>query len=105
MKYVIVECGGKQYRAAEGSLVSVDRLPGNVGDPVTLDQVLLVADDDKFLVGTPLVKGAVIKAKIVEHYKGKKILVFHYKSRENIRKRSGHRQQYTRLQVESIQVE
>jgi large subunit ribosomal protein L21 len=105
MKYVVVESGGKQYNAVEGGLISVDRLQQEVGDLITLDQVLLVVDEENVMVGTPVVKGASVKVKVVEHYKGRKILVFHYKSRENYRKKSGHRQQYTRLQVESILVE
>lgn len=105
MKYVIIESGGKQFTAVEGGVISVDLLPQEVGDVITLDQVLLVVDEDKVLVGTPVVKGAVVKAKVLEHYKGRKILIFHYKSRENYRKKAGHRQQYTRLQVESISVE
>ncbi len=105
MKYVIVESGGKQYKAAEGSMISVDLLPTEAGDEITLDQVLLVSDADNVTVGTPVVKGAVVKATVMEHYKGRKILVFHYKSRENYRKKSGHRQQYTRLRVDSIVME
>ena len=102
MKYAIVESGGKQYRAVEGQHVDVDRLPLEVGAKVSLDQVLLLADGDKVSIGTPLVDGASVKATVAEQFKGRKILVFKYRSGTNYRKRRGHRQQYTRLMIEKI---
>lgn len=105
MKYAIVESGGKQYRAVEGSTIEVDRLPREVGEEVILDSVLLVADDGKFKVGTPNVKGAKVNATVAGHVKGPKLVVFRYRPKKRIRVKTGHRQQYTRLKIESIHVE
>ncbi len=105
MKFVIVEQGGKQYRAAEGETIRVDRLPNEVGENVTMEDVLLAVDDENVTVGTPIIKGAKVQAKVVEHFKGRKILVFKYRPRQRYRVKSGHRQQYTRLLVESIEME
>ena len=104
MQYAIVESGGKQYKAVPGGMIDVDRLHAEEGKSITLKNVLLVADDDQYLVGTPMVKGASVKAKVVEHFKGRKVLVFKYKPRENYRRKRGHRQHYTRLQIEKITV-
>jgi large subunit ribosomal protein L21 len=105
MKYAIVESGGKQYRAVEGSVIEVDRLQGEVGEQVTLDTVLLVSEDENVLVGTPKVKGAIVKTTVAGHVKGPKLVVFHYRPKKRIRVKSGHRQQYTRLKIETITVE
>ncbi|NLN69232.1 MAG: 50S ribosomal protein L21 [Chloroflexi bacterium] len=105
MKFVIVEQGGKQFRAVEGKTIEVDRLPSEVGETVVLDEVLLSVNDDKVTIGTPLIKGAKVKTKVLDHFKGRKILVFKYRPSQRYRVRSGHRQQYTRLLVESIEME
>ncbi|MDY6846384.1 MAG: 50S ribosomal protein L21 [Chloroflexota bacterium] len=105
MKFVIVEQGGKQYRAAEGDTIEVDRLPNEVGEALTLEDVLLSVDDNDVVIGTPVIEGAKIQAKVLEHFKGRKILVFKYKPRQRYRVKSGHRQQYTRLLIESIEME
>ena len=105
MKFVIVEQGGKQYRAAEGETIDVDRLPNEVGEAITLEDVLLSVDDDKVTVGTPLVKGAKVQAKVLNHFKGRKILVFKYRPKQRYRVKNGHRQQYTKLLIESIGLE
>lgn len=102
MKYVIIESGGKQYKAVEGSTVVVDRLPMEVGEQVEIEQVLLLVDGEKVNVGTPNVKGAKVQARVVAQEKGPKIVVFKYKPKKRIRVKTGHRQQYTRLQFESI---
>jgi large subunit ribosomal protein L21 len=105
MKFVIVEQGGKQYRASEGDTIEVDRLPNEVGDAVTLESVLLSVDKKKVKIGTPVIKGASVKAKVLDHFKGRKILVLKYRPRQRYRVKSGHRQQYTRLLIESIELE
>lgn len=105
MKFVIVEQGGKQYRAAEGKTIEVDRLPNEVGETIALKEVLLSVDDDKVVVGTPLIEGAKIQAKVLDHFKGRKILVLKYRPKKRYRVKSGHRQQYTRLLIESIEME
>jgi len=105
MQFVIVEQGGKQYRASEGDTIEVDRLPNEVGEAVTLEKVLLSVDKKDVKIGTPSIKGAKVQAKVLEHFKGRKILVFKYRPRQRYRVKSGHRQQYTRLLIESIELE
>ncbi|MFW5714327.1 MAG: 50S ribosomal protein L21 [Brevefilum sp.] len=105
MKFVIVEQGGKQYRAAEGETIEVDRLPNEVGETLSLEDVLLSVDGEDVMIGTPLIEGAKIQAKVVNHFKGRKILVFKYRPKQRYRVKSGHRQQYTRLLIESIEME
>ncbi|PKN81719.1 MAG: 50S ribosomal protein L21 [Chloroflexi bacterium HGW-Chloroflexi-8] len=105
MKYVIVESGGKQYKAAEGATIEVDLLPIEVGEQVVLESVLLVVDDNGVKVGTPEVSGVKLKATVVSHIKGPKVIVFKYRPKKKIRVKNGHRQQYTKLLVNSIVVE
>ncbi len=106
MKYAIVESGGKQYRVVEGATVDVDLMLGTeIGTEVILDKVLLVTEDDKVTVGTPTIKGAKIITKAVDHVKGPKLTIFKYQPKKRIRVKTGHRQYYTRLKIESIKVE
>lgn len=105
MKYAIVESGGKQYKAVEGSTIEVDLLTAEAGQQVKLDSVLLLVDGEQVAVGTPRVSGAVVDTTVVGHVKGPKIVVFHYSPKKRIRKKQGHRAQYTRLLVKSIETE
>ena len=105
MKYAIIEAGVKQYRAEEGRLVTVDLLPAEIGEKIVLDKVVLLVDGDSVTVGTPYIEGASVNTTVDDQIKGKKILVFKYKSRINYRKKTGHRQKYTRLLVDSIVME
>lgn len=105
MKYAIVESGGKQYKAVEGSIIEVDLLPLDAGDAVTLDSVLLTVEDGKVSVGTPTVKGVCVKTTVVGHEKGPKVVIFKYRPKKHFRVKTGHRQQYTHLKVESIEME
>lgn len=102
MKYAIVQSGGKQYRAVEGATLEVDRLSIEPTSEYHFDEILLVSDDDKVQVGAPSLSGAKVKAVVVEHIRGPKIRVFHYKSKMRYRKTQGHRQEYTRVRVEKI---
>ncbi len=102
MKYAIVESGGKQYKAVEGSTIEVDRLALEVGSKVDLNEVLLISDDENITVGTPLVDGAKVTATVVSEVKGPKVIVFKYKSRQRYRVKTGHRQKYTRLMIDEI---
>jgi large subunit ribosomal protein L21 len=102
MKYAIVESGGKQYKAVEGGLIDVDRLSDEAGASLDLDQVLLVVNGEDVSVGQPTVKGASVKAKVVEHFRGPKVIVFKYSPKKRIRVKNGHRQSYTRLKIEKI---
>jgi large subunit ribosomal protein L21 len=104
MNYAIIEAGGKQYVAREGETIDVDRLPQAEGDSVQWKDVLLLVQDSKVTVGTPTIKGASVKGKVVSQFKAPKILVFKYKTRERYRRRFGHRQWYTKVQIDKISV-
>jgi len=105
MKYAIVESGGKQYKAVEGATIDVDLLDAEVGQAVKIDDVLLVVEDEKIQVGTPTVKGASVTTSVVDHIKGPKLDTFKYSPKKRIRVKTGHRQRYTRLKIETIEVE
>lgn len=101
--YAIVEISGKQYKVQEGDIVFVDRLENlEEGSKVTFDKVLLVSDDKKVTVGQDTVKGAKVEASVVGHGKSKKIVVFKFKAKKNYRRTQGHRQPYTKVQIEKI---
>jgi large subunit ribosomal protein L21 len=102
MRYAIVESGGKQYKAVEGQVIEVDRLPDGEGAEISLERVLLLADGDDRQVGTPMLGGVEIKVTVVSHFSGPKVRRFRYSPKKRIRVHGGHRQQYTRLMVESI---
>jgi large subunit ribosomal protein L21 len=101
--YAIIQTGGKQYKVTEGEMVKVEKLPAEPGDKVTLDQVLMLKDDNGTKIGDPLVAGAKVTAAVLEQGRGKKITVYKYKRRKNQRKKQGHRQAYTRLLIEKIE--
>jgi large subunit ribosomal protein L21 len=100
--YAIIQTGGKQYRVAPGDVLRVERLPGERGDEVILDQVLLVTDGDAVQVGQPLVANATVRTRILRQGQAKKILVYKKKRRKNYRRKQGHRQQFTALQIDEI---
>jgi large subunit ribosomal protein L21 len=102
MLYAIVENGGKQYKAVEGGILEVDFQPLEVGKKIILDKVLLLVDDNGAQVGTPLLKNAQVETTVAEHFKGPKIIIFNYRPKERYRVKTGHRQQFMRLQVDSI---
>jgi large subunit ribosomal protein L21 len=102
MKYVIVESGGKQFRAVEGGTIEVDRLQVESGARVKLEQVLLLADGETITVGKPLIKDLLVWTTVMEHFKGPKVDIFNYSPKKRIRVKIGHRQNYTRLLVEQI---
>lgn len=102
--FAIVQTGGKQYRVAPGDILRVERLPGERGESVTLEHVLLVAGDGEIKVGQPFVPGARVVGKILRQGKAKKIIVFKKKRRKNYRRKQGHRQWYTQLLIQEILV-
>ncbi len=101
--YAVVRSGGKQYRVEEGSVVTVGKLAGNAGDTVTLDQVLLAADNEAVKAGPQALKGARVVAEIVGHGKGPKIDVLRYKNKTRQRKMKGHRQDETTIRITKIE--
>lgn len=100
--YAIIETGGKQYRVQEGEVLFVEKLTAEEGEAVVFDKVLAVSSEDDFTVGSPVVKGASVNAKVLGHGKDKKIIVFKYKPKKGYRRKQGHRQPYTRVQIEKI---
>jgi large subunit ribosomal protein L21 len=101
--YAIIQTGGKQYRVAEGDVLTIEKLEAEEGDVVEFDQVLTVVKEGKVVVGKPVVEGAKVTAKVEAQGKGKKILVFKYKAKSNYRRRKGHRQPYTKVVIEKIE--
>jgi large subunit ribosomal protein L21 len=102
MKYAMFESGGKQYVARQGETVEVDHLPLNVGVKAEFKEVLLVSDGSTVSVGTPYVEGAKVSAKVVGQVKAPKVIVFKYIPKERYRRKKGHRQQYTRVEIQEI---
>ncbi len=100
--YAIIETGGKQYKVAQGDVLKVELLEAEVGAVVESAKVLAVGEGEAIKVGNPTVAGASVSLKVLEHGKHKKVVVFHYKAKKNIRKKNGHRQPYTKVQVEAI---
>jgi large subunit ribosomal protein L21 len=101
--YAIVETGGKQYKIQPGEVLRVEKLPGNVGDPVAFDKVLMLGTDDDVRVGTPMVDGARVTGRIVNQDKGRKIVIFKFKRRKGYRLKKGHRQLFTAVQIDAIE--
>jgi large subunit ribosomal protein L21 len=102
MKYAIIEDGGKQYKVVEGGAIDVDHYKTEVGDQIDLDRVLLISENGDVTIGAPYIPGAKVEATVASHFKAPKIIVFKYKPRERYRVKQGHRQKYTRLNIESI---
>jgi large subunit ribosomal protein L21 len=101
--YAVVVTGGKQYRVAEGDVVYVEKLNAEVESTVELDNVLVVSKDNgELVIGKPVVEGAKVSAKVLAQGKDKKVIVFKYKRKKDYRKKQGHRQAYTKLQIEKI---
>lgn len=100
--YAILETGGKQYKVQEGDVLFIEKLAAEEGETVNFDKILLVGKENGVVVGSPTVEGATVAAKVVAHGKAKKIIVFKYKAKKNSRKKQGHRQPYTKVQIEKI---
>ena len=101
--YAIIKTGGKQYRVEEGLIIKVEKLEAETGDTVDFDKVLSVVDDNGPKFGKPLVEGAKVSGKVIDQGKDKKVIVFKYKRKKRYRKKTGHRQPYTRVLVEKIE--
>ena len=100
--HAIIVTGGKQYKVAEGDTLYIEKLDVEAGDAITFDKVLAVLDGDNATFGAPVVEGATVTANVVKNGKGKKVLVFKYKPKKNYRRRQGHRQPYTKVEITKI---
>lgn len=100
--YAIIEACGRQYKVEKGDVVFFEKLDSEEGKKVTFDKVLLVSDNEKVEIGSPYVKGVKVEGKVISHGKGKKIVVYKYKSKTNYRKKQGHRQPYTKIEITDI---
>lgn len=102
--YAVIATGGKQYRVSVGDEIFVEKLAGEAGEAVNFSEVLMVSDDNGTKVGTPTLDGAAVEAEIVKQGKQKKIIVFKYKAKKGFRRKKGHRQPYTRVRINAINV-
>ena len=100
--HAIIETGGKQYKVTEGDTLFIEKLEAEAGAEITFDQVLAILDDEKATFGAPTVEGASVAATVVKNGKGKKVRVFKYNPKKGYRKRQGHRQPYTKVQISAI---
>ncbi|NLN86345.1 MAG: 50S ribosomal protein L21 [Syntrophomonadaceae bacterium] len=101
--YAVIQTGGKQYKVNEGDILKVEKLAGEAGDKLTLDQILILSDGNGLKIGSPLVSGATVTVEVIEQGRGKKITVYKYKRRKNYRRKQGHRQAFTKIKVEKIE--
>jgi large subunit ribosomal protein L21 len=102
--YAFIQTGGKQYRVAQGDDLTVEKLPGQVGDPVVFDKVLMTVDGENVQVGKPYVESAKVLGRLTRQDKSKKIMVFKYKRRKGYRRTKGHRQPFSLVKIEGIEV-
>lgn len=100
--YAVIETGGKQYQVKAGDEVFIEKLDAQADEKVTFDKVMMVGDEDKTTVGAPYVEGATVSAKVLKNGKSKKITVFTYKPKKGEKTKIGHRQPYTKVQIEAI---
>jgi len=100
--YAVVETGGKQYKAVVGETIDVEKLDAQVGEAIELDRVLMVAREGQLQVGRPMLEGVKVLATVVEHGRGRKVVVFKYRPKQRYRRKAGHRQMYTRLRIKEI---
>ena len=100
--YAVITTGGKQYRVSSGEKLKIEQIAADIGSEIVLDQVLMVADGENVTLGTPLLNGASVKAKIVSHGRGDKVRIFKMRRRKHYRKSQGHRQNYTEIEILGI---
>ncbi|HIS85493.1 MAG TPA: 50S ribosomal protein L21 [Candidatus Faecivicinus avistercoris] len=100
--YAVIQTGGKQYRVQQGDVIFVEKIDSQADEAVTFDQVLLVGDGEATKIGAPTVAGAKVEGKVLAQVKGKKIVVYKYKAKKNERKKQGHRQPYTKVEITAI---
>lgn len=102
--YAIVNTGGKQYRIQEGQILRIEKIAGDVGSEVSFDKILMLSDGENVTIGRPVLENVLVRAQIVEQDKAKKILVFKYKKRKRYRRKQGHRQPFTAVKINKIEM-
>lgn len=100
--YAVIETGGKQYKVEAGDTVFIEKLANEADDTINFDKVLAIGDEKGIKVGEPYIKGAKVAAKVIKNGKGKKVTVFTYKSKKNEKRKMGHRQPYTKVEIGTI---
>jgi large subunit ribosomal protein L21 len=100
--YAVIKSGGKQYKVAAGEKLKIEQIPTQVGEKISLDQVLMVSQGDKVSVGSPLVDGAVVSATVLGHGRADKVKIFKMRRRKHYQKRQGHRQNFTEVMIDEI---
>ena len=100
--YAVIQTGGKQYRVQQGDVIFVEKINAQADEAVTFDEVLLVGNDGETKIGTPVVEGAKVEGKVLAQVKAKKVVVYKYKAKKNERKKQGHRQPYTKVEITAI---
>ena len=100
--YAVIQTGGKQYRVQQGDVIFVEKINAQADETVTFEKVLLVGEGEDVKVGTPAVEGAKVQGKVLAQVKGQKIVVYKYKAKKNERKKQGHRQPYTKVEITAI---
>ena len=100
--YAVIKSGGKQYKVAAGEKLKIEQIPTQVGEKISLDQVLMVSQGDKVSIGSPLVNGAVVSATVLGHGRADKVKIFKMRRRKHYQKRQGHRQNFTELMIDEI---
>ena len=100
--YAVIKTGGKQYRVQQGDVIFIEKIDSQADEAVTFDEVLLVGDGDQTRIGAPTVAGAKVEGKVLSQVKAKKIVVYKYKAKKNERKKQGHRQPYTKVEITAI---
>ncbi|MEL0070688.1 MAG: 50S ribosomal protein L21 [Betaproteobacteria bacterium] len=100
--YAVIKSGGKQYKVAAGEKLKIEQIPSQIGEKISLDQVLMVSQGDKVTVGSPLVDGAVVSATVLGHGRADKVKIFKMRRRKHYQKRQGHRQNFTEVMIDEI---
>ncbi|MDP2629559.1 MAG: 50S ribosomal protein L21 [Candidatus Harrisonbacteria bacterium] len=103
MAFAIIQTGGKQYRVSPGDTIQVEKLPAEEGTAVSFDEVLMMVDGDKVSIGEPLLQGTTVTGKVLEQGRAKKVIIFKYKNKTRQRRKKGHRQHYSKVEITGIQ--
>lgn len=102
--YAVISTGGKQYKVSQGETIRVEKIPGEIGAPISFDRVLMLSDGETVKIGQPTLPGTAVVGHIVEQGKAKKIIVFKYKRRKRYHRKKGHRQHFTALRIDAVNV-